>query len=352
MFGDSRYGDRKAKVEAEDWEGPAFQTCADAAMVSRAFETSRRREVLSFTHHREVTPLSAEWQDKLLDEAEAKRLPVSALRQRVKEVRSFLAQGWTPSQLERKAKVEAGADHFFNVLDLFAAGCVELDLAFAGAGLPGGVGGERNRKVFVYVPSHSMVGRAGAVCLRLPVRIFIQLLALSNMDGALGRPMLAAPQGYRWWEVPKRSKVSSKITSNEQPDERGDDCEHHAAQRRFAWNRGAAVDGVVDRAPWTARPAESAGHFWHHALLPRQPRADLLGDVWSAETELQRGALRPISTSWRIASDLVTLCLRAHRSICATSSSERRAPYILVSPVLGRPGFRLAEIVDFAIFCV
>ena len=56
--------------EVEDWEGPAFQTCMDAAMVSRAFETSRRREVLSFTHHREVAPLSADWQDKLLDEAE------------------------------------------------------------------------------------------------------------------------------------------------------------------------------------------------------------------------------------------------------------------------------------------
>ena len=56
--------------EVEDWEGPAFQTCMNAAIVANAFETSRRREVLSFTHHREVAPLSADWQDKLLDEAE------------------------------------------------------------------------------------------------------------------------------------------------------------------------------------------------------------------------------------------------------------------------------------------
>jgi hypothetical protein len=38
-----------AAVEAEDWEGPAFQAGMNAAVVCRAFETSRRREVLSFT---------------------------------------------------------------------------------------------------------------------------------------------------------------------------------------------------------------------------------------------------------------------------------------------------------------
>lgn len=107
-FGESRYGERKAMVEAEDWEGPSLGSCMNAASVSRAFETSRRREVLSFSHHVEVVPLTTEWQDKLLDEAEEKRLPVAALRQRVKEVRSFLAQGWTPSQLARKAAIEAG----------------------------------------------------------------------------------------------------------------------------------------------------------------------------------------------------------------------------------------------------
>jgi len=107
-FGENKYGERKAIVEADDWEGPAFQTCMNAAQIARAYETSRRREVLSFKHHMEVVALSVEWQDKLLDEAEEKDLSTSVLRQRVKEVRSFLAQGWTPSQLERKAKVEAG----------------------------------------------------------------------------------------------------------------------------------------------------------------------------------------------------------------------------------------------------
>jgi hypothetical protein len=39
-FGEHHYGDRKALVESEDWSGPAFQTCADAASICRVFESS------------------------------------------------------------------------------------------------------------------------------------------------------------------------------------------------------------------------------------------------------------------------------------------------------------------------
>jgi hypothetical protein len=66
-FGEHRYGDRKAVVESDDWDGPAFQTCANSATVCRAFETSRRREVLSFKHHAEVADLTADEADELLD---------------------------------------------------------------------------------------------------------------------------------------------------------------------------------------------------------------------------------------------------------------------------------------------
>lgn len=69
-FGEHRYGSRKAVVEAENWEGPAFKTCANAASVCRAFETSRRREVLSFRHHAEVAMRSPAEADALLDWAE------------------------------------------------------------------------------------------------------------------------------------------------------------------------------------------------------------------------------------------------------------------------------------------
>jgi hypothetical protein len=60
-----------AIVEREDWDGPKFQTCANAASVARAFETSRRREVLSFKHHAEVASLPPAEADELLDWAEA-----------------------------------------------------------------------------------------------------------------------------------------------------------------------------------------------------------------------------------------------------------------------------------------
>jgi hypothetical protein len=52
---------------SEGWTGPAFQTCADAAWVSKRFETSCRRELLSFRHHKEVAAFDAERADALLD---------------------------------------------------------------------------------------------------------------------------------------------------------------------------------------------------------------------------------------------------------------------------------------------
>lgn len=70
-YGEHKYGDRKAIVEAPDWQGAAFQTCANAGLVAKKFETSRRREVLSFTCHAEVCGLpSQEEADALLDWAE------------------------------------------------------------------------------------------------------------------------------------------------------------------------------------------------------------------------------------------------------------------------------------------
>jgi len=47
--------ERKAIVEAEDWEGPGSKPRMNAAAAVKAFpETSRRREALSFWHRREV----------------------------------------------------------------------------------------------------------------------------------------------------------------------------------------------------------------------------------------------------------------------------------------------------------
>jgi len=72
VFGEHRYGARRELTEQPGWQGPAYQTCANAATVCRAFEFSRRRETLSFSHHEAVAALTPVEQDRLLDEAERK----------------------------------------------------------------------------------------------------------------------------------------------------------------------------------------------------------------------------------------------------------------------------------------
>lgn len=93
-----RYGDRAALYkpgpdgvpEAERLGLPEFQTCANCASVCRTFETSRRREVLSFTHHAEVSGVGDPGEaDRLLDWCEegedGRPRPVRELRAAVQE---------------------------------------------------------------------------------------------------------------------------------------------------------------------------------------------------------------------------------------------------------------------------
>ena len=79
MIGEARYGERKAIVEAEDWEGPKFEVCANKASICRAFplESSRRRERLSFNHHAEVASLPPDEADALLNWCEETPKPHS-----------------------------------------------------------------------------------------------------------------------------------------------------------------------------------------------------------------------------------------------------------------------------------
>lgn len=80
-FGEHRYGDRKALVESDDWDGPSYQTCREAAVVSDAFpEMFRRRNNLSFSHHKEVAALQPADQDRFLDRAASEDLSVMKLR--------------------------------------------------------------------------------------------------------------------------------------------------------------------------------------------------------------------------------------------------------------------------------
>lgn len=122
-YGEHAYGDRAGAVKADDWEGPPFQTCMDAAWVCRRFETSSRDEVLSFRTHRAMASIpDDEWRLKILawaatPGANGKRPTIIAIEDRVKEVRAIFSQGWTPDQLARKASAEAGECVVANMRD-------------------------------------------------------------------------------------------------------------------------------------------------------------------------------------------------------------------------------------------
>lgn len=113
-YGSAAYGERKAVLESDDWNGPAFQTCVNASNVCKKFETNRRRLVVPFNHFAELAALPLDEQEQCLDWCEAThketgRVPtIRALRDKVRQIKSWLAQGWTQSQLERRTLVESG----------------------------------------------------------------------------------------------------------------------------------------------------------------------------------------------------------------------------------------------------
>lgn len=113
-FGEHKYGDRKSLVESDEWTGPAYQTCVNAKNVCAKFESNRRRLNVGFNHHAECASLPDAECDQLLDWCEdeyrkAGRVPtIKVLREKVKQVKAWLAQGWTQSQLERRKLLESG----------------------------------------------------------------------------------------------------------------------------------------------------------------------------------------------------------------------------------------------------
>lgn len=89
-----RYGQRKALLErlrATGRDVPSYQTARDAGMVAGRFEPSRRRDNLTFKHHRETAPLPADQADAILDRAEQERLSTREVRALVSQVRSAKA---------------------------------------------------------------------------------------------------------------------------------------------------------------------------------------------------------------------------------------------------------------------
>lgn len=88
--GQHKYGDR-AKQAAEGIFGLSFGSLANMASVAGKFETSRRREVLSFEHHKQVAALPSEKADELLEVAEQKKLSVRELRAEVARIKNAAA---------------------------------------------------------------------------------------------------------------------------------------------------------------------------------------------------------------------------------------------------------------------
>ncbi len=75
-FGEHGYGDRKALVESDEWEGPAYETCKWAGSICKTFARANvlgdetkpiRRELPTFRHHAECASLPAEESDRKND---------------------------------------------------------------------------------------------------------------------------------------------------------------------------------------------------------------------------------------------------------------------------------------------
>jgi N6-adenosine-specific RNA methylase IME4 len=101
-FKNKSWGEKRAIVDAPDWDGPPYQTASNAAWVCESYpEVSRRRETLSFKHHAEVASLPVDKQEDLLDWCEetiaTKGRPRSTSELRGEKHRRATSVGLVPS---------------------------------------------------------------------------------------------------------------------------------------------------------------------------------------------------------------------------------------------------------------
>jgi hypothetical protein len=110
-FGAARYGERKSILDSKDWTGPAYQTCRNAAVVSRAFAMSQRRDNLSFSHHAEVAALPPDEADRLLAWAEAP-LARGGKRRTVDELKEERRRAEVEAEERQAAEAKAVAERW------------------------------------------------------------------------------------------------------------------------------------------------------------------------------------------------------------------------------------------------
>jgi hypothetical protein len=97
LYGEAQYGEMYAQaLEETDY---SLSTLQNITYVARAFESSRRRENLSFTHHAEVAGLPADVADHLLDECE----------EPIKDGKRPRSTGWLREQV-RQMRGDDGSD--------------------------------------------------------------------------------------------------------------------------------------------------------------------------------------------------------------------------------------------------
>jgi N6-adenosine-specific RNA methylase IME4 len=106
-FGQHHYGDR-AKACAEGLFGRSFGALRNAGSVARQFETSRRRDVLSYQHHAEVASLPPGEADAVLDEAEANGWSTREVRAAVSRLKTAATLP-APSEADTCTVADLGA---------------------------------------------------------------------------------------------------------------------------------------------------------------------------------------------------------------------------------------------------
>jgi hypothetical protein len=107
-YGNHRFGERYAR--AVKLTGYDAQSLMNMVYVASRFETSRRRENLSWSHHSALEALDVDSQELWLDRASAERLSVAdlrvELRSRRRGLRAPAAGGQSPTEMERAASEE------------------------------------------------------------------------------------------------------------------------------------------------------------------------------------------------------------------------------------------------------
>jgi len=108
-YGRSKWEKGKYK-EAESEFSQKYGTLANAVYVCQRIELSRRRENLSFSHHREVAKFDTKKQDYYLDYAEKNHLSSRELRKFIKEEEENTTS--LPSEEDKVEKLWALKSHF------------------------------------------------------------------------------------------------------------------------------------------------------------------------------------------------------------------------------------------------